>query len=281
VIVQRFLLPGWQLAVLRGQADRLIFDLDDAVFLRDSYSRKGTHHPRRMRRFAATVRAADAVVAGNGFLADSAERWCGIGRAHVIPTCVDPARYPPRDPEEVSDGKTLVWIGSSSTLQGLEAIAPLLDGLGRSIPGLRLKVICDRSPTFRDLPVLACPWSGAREGIDLAAADVGVSWIPDDLWSRGKCGLKVLQYAAAGLPAVANPVGVHPEMIRHGETGLLASTPEQWLGAVRCLAGDPARRARMGQAARRRLEARYSVEAGAAAWLEVLGRLERSSRKAS
>ena len=34
-----------------------------------------------------------------------------------------------------------------------------------------------------------------------------MSWLPDDLWSRGKCGLKVLQYQAAGLPVVANPVG--------------------------------------------------------------------------
>src|SRR5262249_27988140 len=105
--------------------------------------------------------------------------------------------------------------------------------------------------------------------------------IPDDLWSRGKCGLKVLQYAAAGLPVVANPVGVHPEMIRHGETGFLASTPAQWIAAVRRLADDPALRVRMGRAARRHFESRYSIAAGAAAWLEVLARLEPSIRKAS
>jgi glycosyltransferase involved in cell wall biosynthesis len=281
VIVQRRLLPGWQLAFLRSNAARLIFDFDDAVFLRDSYSRKGLHHPRRLRRFVATVRAADAVVAGNGFLAANAARHCPADRVHVIPTCVDPARYAPRDPECVSEGKTLVWIGSSSTLQGLEAIAPLLGRLGRSIPGLRLKVICDRFPTFRDLPVIECPWNGQREALDLANADVGVSWIPDDLWSRGKCGLKVLQYAAAGLPSVANPVGVHPEMIRHGESGFLASTPDEWLDAVGRLVADAELRARMGQAARRRLESCYSVEAGAASWRHVLERLERSSRNAS
>src|SRR5262249_1968934 len=111
VVLQRFLLPGRQLAYLRGQAGPLRFGFDDAVFLPDSYSSKGLHHPRRLRRCAATVRAADAVVAGNGFLADNAERWCGIGRVHVVPTCVDPARYLPRDLEEVGDGKTLVWIG--------------------------------------------------------------------------------------------------------------------------------------------------------------------------
>jgi glycosyltransferase involved in cell wall biosynthesis len=281
VILQRHLLPGWQLAFLRSQARHLVFDFDDAVFLRDSYSPKGLHHPRKMRRFAATVRAADAIVAGNGFLADNAARWCGVEGVHVIPTCVDPSRYAPRPPEDVSDGKTLVWVGSSSTLQGLEAIAPLLDELGRSIPGLRLKVICDRFPSFEHLPVLACRWNGSREAIDLAAADVGISWIPDDLWSRGKCGLKVLQYAAAGLPVVANPVGVHPEMICHGETGFLAETPEQWRDAVRGLVDDPALRARMGRAGRLRFESRYSTPAGARAWLDALDGLEQSSRNAS
>jgi glycosyltransferase involved in cell wall biosynthesis len=281
VVLQRFLLPGWQLALLRNQVDRLVFDFDDAVFLRDSYSKKGLHHPRKFRRFAATVRAADAVVAGNGFLAESAARFAGSGNVRVVPTCVDPARYVPRSPDPQSDGKTLVWVGSSSTLQGLEVIAPLLEELGRSIPGLRLKVVCDRFPTFRRLRVLACPWTAAREALDLATADVGISWIPDDLWSRGKCGLKVLQYAAAGLPVVANPVGVHPEMIRHGETGLLASTPAQWCDAVGRLVADQQLRVRMGSAGRAHLESHYSVAAGARAWLDLLASLARPSRKAS
>jgi glycosyltransferase involved in cell wall biosynthesis len=281
VVLQRYLLPGWQFSFLRNQVDRLIFDFDDAVFLRDSYSAKGFHHPRRLRRFAATVQAADAVVAGNGFLAENAARFADGQPVCVIPTCVDPARYAPRSADEPSDGKTLTWIGSSSTLQGLEAIAPLLDELGRSIPGLRLKVVCDRFPTFRRLRVLPCPWNGAREALDLAAADVGISWIPDDLWSRGKCGLKVLQYAAAGLPVVANPVGVHPEMIRHGETGFLASTPQQWCDAVSRLVADAQLRARMGGAGRAHLESNYSVAAGARAWLDLLAALPGTSRKAS
>src|SRR5262249_46059491 len=129
VILQRRLLPGWQLALLRRQVRRLIFDFDDAVFLRDSYSDRGLHDSRRLRRLAATVSACDAVVAGNGFLAEQAARWAGVARVHVIPTCVDPFLYSPRRPDVPGDGRTLVWIGSSSTLQGLEAIAGLLEEL--------------------------------------------------------------------------------------------------------------------------------------------------------
>ena len=40
------------------------------------------------------------------------------------------------------------------------------------------------------------------------------------------------QYVAPACPVVANPVGVHREMIVHGETGFLAETPDEWIEAV-------------------------------------------------
>ncbi len=143
------------------------------------------------------------------------------------------------------------------------------------MPGLRLKVICDRFLELKHLPVVRCPWAEETEAVELAAADVGISWVPDDQWSRGKCGLKVLQYMAAGLPVVANPVGVHVEMVRHGDNGFLAETPGQWAEAVARLAHDPALRRRMGRSGRRRVESDYSVPAGAARWLNVLDGIDR------
>jgi glycosyltransferase involved in cell wall biosynthesis len=273
VVLQRFLLPAWQLRILRRQVKRLIFDFDDAVFLRDSFSAKGLHHQGRQRRFAATVRACDAVVAGNAFLQDEASRWTPNERIHQVPTCVDPGRYPLWQSDRAGPGVQLVWVGSSSTLQGLELAASILEKIGQEAPGLVLKLICDRFVELQHLQVLPCPWAEETEATEIASADVGISWVPDDLWSRGKCGLKVLQYMAAGLPVVANPVGVHAELIIHGETGFLAATPTDWGEAVARLIQDPHLRRRMGLAGRARLEKHYSVSVGGQRWVEVLNGL--------
>jgi glycosyltransferase involved in cell wall biosynthesis len=270
VVLQRRLLPAWQLRLLRRAARVLVYDFDDAVFLRDSYSRRGLHSPRRLRRFAATVRAADLVVAGNAFLAGQAAAWTDPKKVCVIPTCVDPTGYPLAPHIGAGTGVELVWIGSASTLRGLEAVRPLLETVGRRLPGLRLKLVCDRFLELGHLAVVPCPWTQEGEAAALAAADIGISWVPDDVWSRGKCGLKVLQYMAAGLPVVANSVGVQAEMVRHGETGLVADTPGEWVAAVGTLARDPLLRRCMGRAGRRRVEAEYGVAAGAARWRALL-----------
>lgn len=272
VIVQRRLFAGWQRALLRRSARRLLFDFDDAMFLRDSYSVRGLHDRRRLRRFAGMVQCADAVIAGNVFLAEQAAQWTDERSIQVIATCVDPKRYSLAEPKKGS-GLELVWVGSASTLRGLQAIAPLLERIGRNVPGVRLKLLCDRFLTLRHLPVLPVPWTEANEAAEIAGADIGISWLPEDDWSRGKCGLKVLQYLAAGLPVIANPVGVQSEMVRHGETGFLAQTPKQWIEAVRRLAQDVELRRHMGQAGRRLVETRYSVPVAAARWVQLLERL--------
>jgi glycosyltransferase involved in cell wall biosynthesis len=267
VIVQRKLLSRVELAIVRRRVRRLWFDMDDALWLRDSYSAKGFDSRKRAGRFRAIVQAADAVVAGNGYLAEHAKA-SGARAAWVIPTCVEVTKYPVAKHER--DGTELVWVGSSSTLRGLETVVPLLEAIGQAVPGVRLKLVCDRFIHPRDLPVVECPWSEAKEAADIAAADIGISWVPDDPWSRGKCGLKVLQYMAAGLPVVTNPVGVHTEMVRHGETGFLANTKEEWVDAIRTLANDADLRRRMGGAGRRLVEERYSIEAGANLWLKLI-----------
>lgn len=280
VILQRKLLPRWAVALLRRRVRHLIFDYDDAVWLRDSYSPAGFDDPKRLRRFKATVAACDLVVAGNEFLASAARQHTSADRVAIIPTCVEPADYPTVT-RPARAGVQLVWVGSHSTLRGLERFTPTLSTIGRAVPGVRLKLVCDRFIRVPDLPVDECPWHAGTEAAEIASADIGIGWVPDDPWSRGKCGLKLLQYHAAGLPVVANPVGVQAEIVRDGETGYLATTSEDWVAAVARLAADMELRRQLGLAGQRQLGEHYSVAAGARMWLVALTRLRREPLRKS
>jgi glycosyltransferase involved in cell wall biosynthesis len=271
VLLQRRLLPTYQLKYLRHKSRRLIFDFDDAVFCRDSYSLWGIASTKRERRFRNIMSAADEVIAGNGFLKERAvASGAEAGSVHVIPTCVDPSRYPLAD-HHSKEVLNLVWVGSSSTLQGIEMRRRLFEKLSDRFPNVRLRLICDRFPDFARPPMESILWSEANESAEIAVGDIGISWVPDDLWSTGKCGLKILQYYAAGLPVIANSVGVHAEMIQSGITGLLADTDEQWIDAI-CTLSQPETRRRMGKAARKCVEQRYSVAAHRHRFVDIVTR---------
>lgn len=257
-LLLRKLLPFWQLAMLRRRTRTLIYDFDDAVYLRDSFHPRGPYSITRMVRFAATVCLSDKVFAGNKHLADEAINHGARRKVSVVPTCVDARRYPLADHHDEMPTR-LVWIGSASTVQTLERAKDVLEAIGEATPNAVLRVVCNKFPKFKNLRVEQLHWSEATEGTDLSTADIGFSWIPDDSWSRGKCGLKVLQYMAAGLPVVASPVGVHEELLE-GEGGYLPRRTSEWVDTVQKLSADAKLRHLQGGAGRRRIEERFHVE---------------------
>ncbi|NUQ63515.1 MAG: glycosyltransferase family 4 protein [Pirellulales bacterium] len=260
VVLQRKLLPFWQLRMLRRASRCLIYDVDDAVYQRDSTSRKPAASWQRMIHYWATVYSADAVIAGNEFLRRRTMAYIAPDRLFTIPTCVEPKQYTLVTHRRTGGASRLVWIGQRSTLPSLNLCSSHLAAAEKALPGLELRVICDAWPQLPAVRIVPCRWSAPTEAADLSEGDIGINWLPDDEWSRGKCGLKVLQYMAAGLPVVANPVGMNCEMVLHGRTGFLASTPSQWAEAIARLASDPGLRQRMGVCGRRLVEQRFSVD---------------------
>lgn len=272
VILQRRLLSLWQFAILRRNARRLIYDIDDAVFMRDSYAAKGPYSRSRLARFWATIYWSDAIVVGNPYLHQQTASYVDHEKVVMIPTCVEPDSYPPADhTARASDDVTrLVWIGQQSTLPSLSLAGDWLAAASRRTQNLALAVVCDCFPQIPGVRVEPRPWSSETEAAELARCDIGVSWLPDDPWSRGKCGLKVLQYMAAGLPVVANPVGMNCSMVEHGRTGFIAETPEQWAAAIGRLSADASLRAEMGNAARQRVRDEFSIPPWEDRFVEVM-----------
>jgi len=252
VLVRRTYGPMFRF-LLRRAARHLVFTFDDAIFCRSD----GGPSPRRARRFAATVAQCDLVWAGNRYLADEAGRF--NGNVQVVPTAVETDRYRLRvaKPESTLD---LVWIGSSSTRKHLLTVVPALERAAEEMPGLRLKIVSDFTLETRSLPVVHIPWSPEAETRELAAAHVGLAPLPDNRFTRGKCGLKVLQYMAAGLPVVSSPTGVNAEIVEHGVTGLLAETEDEWVEALRALHDSSELRARLGEAGREKCVRHYSLQ---------------------
>ena len=257
VLLVRKLFTGWDLGTLRSAARRLAYDFDDAVSFRDPSRRRASSTVRRGR-FRNVVRAADVVLAGNAYLAGLAAE-CAPSRAPVVvaPTPVDTARYVP-PASRPRGARRIGWIGSRSTLPYLRAVAGPLAQVLAARPDARFTVLADVPP---DLPcgVEFVPWSEDAEVPWLQSLAVGIMPLSDDPWSRGKCGFKLLQYMACGVPAVASPVGANVGIAAGGEAALLAADDAAWIDALSRLLDDAAAAADLGERGREATLRRHAV----------------------
>jgi hypothetical protein len=243
---------------LRERVRRLLFDFDDALPFRDSARGAGPSST-RAERFRAIIAAADAVSAGNAYLARLASG--ARSEVRVLPTVVEVTDGPP-EPERPEPPPVLGWIGSAATLPYLSAKTLALAAVVTMGQTFRLRVIADAFPTMPPgIPVDEIPWTEAGEAGALDGIHVGLAPLPDDPWTRGKCGLKVIQMLARGRPVVANAVGVQRDQVRHGITGFLAKDDPEFVDAILAMLRDPLQRRRMGQAAKQDARENWSVGA--------------------
>jgi glycosyltransferase involved in cell wall biosynthesis len=252
--IQKKLLP---MLKVRGLARRhqLVFDFDDAVWTSEKGERSFVTRLRIKARLNYVLRKSALVLAGNDFLAAYARRH--NQRVMVVPTVLDTARYPPKQ-HGPGERLTLGWIGHSVNFRYLAALAPVLQQVARERP-LRLLVVADQDFALPGIQVENRRWAEESEVADILSMDVGLMPLADDEWTRGKCGFKAIQYMAAGVPAIASPVGMNRQLIADGVDGFLAADDAAWVRAITRLQGDVALRAAMGRTAREKIQAKYSL----------------------
>jgi len=255
---------------LLAAADFSVYDLDDALQWDRGEGGLARKLAPKAPKAVLAARAADRVIAGSPVLADWASEY--NDDVVLIPSCVSPDAYTAKIDYRVSDPPRLGWIGSPDNETYLRVLEPVLLELNRRT-GARLTIIGTTRPTLGGLERLAdrIPWSEVAQREALAALDVGLFPLPDEPYTRGKCAYKLLQYAAAGVPAVATPVGVNAQILT--ELGMPAATaPAEWLGAVlELLDASVEARSRLGRGAREVISERYSYDAWQSQWRQAVG----------
>lgn len=245
-------------AALLGSNVPYLLDFDDAVFhVYDQH-----HHPlvRRLlgNKLSRLMANASLVLAGNEYLADYA-KLAGARQVEVLPTVIDLSRYETK-PVAARGGAVPVigWIGQRATAPLLVPLRGVLSELVSHHQARCLAVGIE--PALLDLPMEGAAWSEATEVESIQRMDIGIMPLVDAPFERGKCGYKLIQYMACGLPVVASPVGVNSQLVRHGANGFLASTPEEWRESLMQLCNSPSLRRRMGAAGRALVESTYCLQ---------------------
>jgi glycosyltransferase involved in cell wall biosynthesis len=246
-----------------------IYDLDDAI---QWDNRKGPIGmlTNRYQKAIACLSSADRVIVGNDVLAEFAASFSDD--VVVIPSCVRPNSYTVKSDFELHDPPLIGWIGTYSGEQYLRGIGAALLQFNRRT-GARLQVIGQRGTSLGAIESVVdrYTWTDGLGEQLLSTWDVGIMPIADRQYERGKCGYKLLQYGAAGLPSVASPVGVN-EAICCDLGFSSATSDEEWVDALTALVeASAASRERIGESARSGVSRLYSYEAWKDRWVAAIG----------
>lgn len=238
---------------------RWVIDFDDAIF--HNYDLHASWFVRWVlgSKIDRLMSRADLVVVGNSYLGDRA-RAAGARRVEWVPTVVDLDRYPEPAPRaSVARRLRVGWIGSPATDHYLAVIGDAVAFL-KTRHDVEFVAIGARADAAAAAGFVALPWTEDTEVSNLHSFDIGVMPLIDGPWERGKCGYKLIQYMACGLPVVASPVGVNVDIVREGENGFSATSRDEWVAALDRLLSDAELRHGLGQAGRRDVENTYCLQ---------------------
>ena len=268
--IHRRLFPPLEFWYLRKKAKKIIYDFDDALMYRSSGSKNPYSFSRRVR-FAYMMKRVDFVVAGNQFLQSEVLPY--TANVEVIPTSVDLSHYSLKEGFRPEAPIIIGWLGSGSTLKYLKSLLPAFEKLYQGYPHFQLKMVCDHFLESEHVPMIKKVWSSEEEESDLESFDIGIMPLSNDLWSQGKCGLKILQYYSVGIPVICTPVGVNRDLVEDGVNGFWACNEEEWKKGLLKLIKEEGLRKEMGMKGRKTVEKGYSLKVNAPRILDVLSKV--------
>ena len=277
VCIQRRLLSPFEFYWIREKSSKVLFDLDDAIMYRSSSSPR-PHSLSRWLKFRWMVKGSDAMTVGNRFLKNEVLKVDRQKKVFIIPTCIDTNLYPKK--KRISNRQEIIlgWIGTKGNLKYLKKLEPVFETIRQRFPQAKLKIVSNDFYDSSHLSTVKKPWKLEEENEDLISFDIGLMPLNDDLWSRGKCGLKIIQYLSVGVPAVCTPVGINSDIIKDGENGFWATNDQEWVDRLTTLIQNQELRYQMGLKGIETVEREYSLGVTSEKFFHVLQSLDRGER---
>ena len=266
VFIQKVLLPIWIQNLIRALNKNIIFEFDDAIWT----SHQTSIHPNNaLRRLLLShiISISKFVFLENNYTKEFTMQF--NKNILMITGPIDCKRYFPKRGEK---NKNIVigWIGSPPNTLYLKPVFSVFKRINKNYPDVVIELIGASNLKIEGVNLVIKEWNFDTEVENLHDFDIGIMPLPDDEWSRGKGGYKLLQYMAIGIPCIASPVGINSTLIREGINGYLASSEDEWFEKLEILIKNRILRRSMGVNGRKLIEEKYSLKVSAPKLIKLI-----------
>ncbi len=240
----------------------IVLDFDDAIFV------KYQNNILLRNKLPIAIRLSKVINVGNRYLADYARKF--NPNVNIIPTTINLNKYKSKTNYEIIGNRVVIgWIGTPVTSRFLLVVQEVLLHLSKKYPIVLRCIGTSSDFTMDGVDVENIEWNESTEAENLRAFDIGIMPLTDDPFSRGKCGLKLIQYMAMGIPSIASPVGVNSDIIQDGVNGFLASSRDEWIRKIILLIEDIHTREQIGKEGRQTVINKYPLQKVAPKLVEI------------
>lgn len=280
VVISRSLLKRFMphvykiiLLYLKKQGCIIIWDFDDDIIELKELRPKDL-------RFLSDI--SDHIVLASSYLKNIVDpRY--YSKINIVPT-TDGSMYP-KFTETITSNRLdtyqkevrLLWVGTSSGLQYLEQISPLIDKaskvLSKNEKKVILTVVCNRPLvySFKNIVLNNLLWTADVAESEFFKSHIGLMPIDNSKYSIGKGGFKLIQYMSVGLPSLASSVGINKEILSHGGGYLLDSlSSEEWCNRLVVLGDNVELWKTLSQKALLTYSQSYNLESNLESWKKMV-----------
>lgn len=242
----------------RERQIRVVFELDDDLFHIPRFNPSAWFWGQKavQKSLLTLLHMADGVTVSTPELRDVVAHRTGRSDIVVCPNHLHPAVW---GADLIGDrvfpnGDKIVigWQGSSTHDQDYQQAIPALQHILDRYPHVILRFLGSVPATIQGKIAenrfqwsRGVPFERYPSTLRYVNFTIGIAPLTTNRFNHSKSNVKVLEYMACGIPAVASSLPAYQRTIRHGDTGFLAASTKEWVDVLTSLIEDPDLRRRI------------------------------------